>query len=98
MPDVVKNSYAVFIENGMVNIYSYIDADIPVFSGNLFKIPIEYAPRITTYGTVSYPADSSDQGKISTICIYPSGNVGVWEIAPLKYGEPFQIIYPLKRT
>lgn len=97
MPNVME-SVTAYVENGIVVIRAVINANLQPFAANVFKIPEKYAPRMPTYGNVSTPADAEDSGRIVYAGIDHEGNAGIWQITPLKYGEPFTIQYPLKRN
>ena len=94
----IAESITVYIENGIVFIRVTIKASLQPFVVELFKIPEKYAPRMITDAVISNPADADDFGRIASANITSDGICHIWQITPLKYGEPFMIQYPLKRS
>lgn len=94
-----QNNYATwctaFIENGMVYIQGVIPKEL-VGAVDFLKINKKYAPRIATYGSVSFPASGSDINKVNCVVINTDGNIGAWTSA-LDYPVNFVFQYPLKR-
>lgn len=91
-------SVTVYVENRIVVIRVVINANLQPFFGDLFKIPEKYAPRMINYAVISNPADADDFGRIASVYITPDGICNIWQITPLKYGEPFTIQYPMKEN
>lgn len=94
-----QNNYVswctAFIENGMVYIQGVIPKEL-VGAVDFLKINKKYAPRIATYGSVSFPASGSDINKVNCVVINTDGNIGAWTSA-LDYPVNFVFQYPLKR-
>ena len=62
------------------------------------KVPEKYAPRIVTYGYMSFPASGSDLNKVMDVVIDTDGNIGAWIGVALDYPESFIFQYPLKQA
>ena len=88
-----------YIENGTVFISSSVMKNTPTELTSLFSLPSKYAPRTTTYTTISVAVNRNDiLNKVLSIGIKENGTAYVWLDAALNAGEPFTIQYPLKRS
>lgn len=96
-----QNNYTAwctaFIENGMVFISGVIPKGI-TGAVNFLKITEKYAPRLVTYGFISFPASGSDMNKVNCVTIDTDGNIGAWIGVALDYPVSFIFQYPLKRS